>query len=86
VAAALALAKRKESGAEIVSALVAALREPCARVQIAAIHALRTLGRDAMGATKALEAKRVDSNPDIRQLAELAINTIAGRSLVGRDA
>jgi len=86
VAAALALAKRKESGAEIVSALVAALREPCARVQIAAIQALRTLGRDAMGATKALEAKRVDSNPDIRQLAELAINTIAGRSLVGRDA
>jgi len=86
VAAALALARRQERGSEIVSTLVRALREPGARVQIAAIQALKALGRDAVCALAALEAKREDSNPDIRQLAEVAINSIAGPSLTESDA
>jgi hypothetical protein len=60
--------------------LVAALRIPSARVQVAAIQALKSIGREAAGALNALEAKREDSNPDIRQLAELAIASIAARA------
>lgn len=86
VAAALALAKRQERGIDVVSTLVSALREPGARVQVSAIRALRTLGPDAACALTALEAKREDSNPDIRHLAELAIRSIAGHALTESDA
>ena len=86
VAAAFALARRGEMGTEIVNTLVAALREPSARVQIAAIQALRSIGREAVSALKALEAKRQDSNPDIRQLAELAITSISESALAESEA
>lgn len=78
VAAALALAKRNDIGDDVVATLIGAVREPSARVQIAAIQALREIGRGARGALAALEAKLEDSNPDVRHLAELAINQLTG--------
>lgn len=81
VASALALAQRRDTSSDIVPTLAQALSEPGARVQIAAIQALKAIGRGAVQALAALENKKTDSNPEIRELAQQAISTITGRPL-----
>jgi HEAT repeat protein len=72
------LPQRKNDAAQVVPALIEALKDKAVDIRLSAAIGLGSLGKEAAGAIQALQAAEHDHDARVREAARVALSRIGG--------